>query len=52
MTGEDWYSGIVVTSDGRCYRLGCDGWPIEHPLEEILAEHAELDAQAKGAQTS
>lgn len=45
MTEEDWYSGIVVTNDGRCYRLGLDGWPVEQPPEEVRAEQAELDAQ-------
>lgn len=45
MTGNDWYSGIVVTSDGRCYRLGRDGWPVEQPPEVALAEHAEPGAQ-------
>ncbi|WP_280434318.1 hypothetical protein [Nocardia carnea] len=49
MTGDDWYAGIVVTNDGRCYRLGRDGWPIEQPYDEVLAERAELDAPTRDA---
>ncbi|MEU9516811.1 hypothetical protein [Micromonospora sp. NPDC048169] len=43
MSDDDWYAGTVISSDGRVYRLGRDGFPIEGPPGEVLEELAGLD---------